>query len=45
MDGCLGCDHKISVYHSSGGQRPSAPEQLKSDVENHRHVTLLQLLW
>lgn len=24
---------------------PSAPEQMKSDVENQRHVTLLQQLW
>jgi len=45
MDGCRGCDNKISVYHSSGGQPPSAPEQMKSDVENQRHVTLLQQLW
>ena len=44
MDGCGGCD-KISVYHSSRGQPPSAPEQMKSDVENQRHVTLLQQLW
>ena len=45
MDGCGGCDNKIGVYHSSGGQPPSAPEQMKSDVENQRHVTLPQQLW
>ena len=45
MDGCRGCDNKISVYHSSGGQPPSAPEQMKSDVENQRHVTLLHGMW
>lgn len=39
-----GCDHKMSTIVVEA-KRPSAPEQLKSDVENHRHVTLLQLLW